>query len=211
MSKKKSSVKKPIVEVSKTPVPVGEDTQFEVVPKEEAVQTEVGKPEEIQPEVVQLEIVQLEPAKIEESIEKPELIDQPNPQPKPKPLTMASLRLEIDELRNIIQSQSQQIADLMSGPVLKRKPMTSNGKVQIKDKTTGRVFPSKNNTYQTLLKGGTLKDLVDKGIFGDVPSKNSFGWYALNRAFPGRFEEITPDTIQTINKNQKESDNNENQ
>ena len=54
-----------------------------------------------------------------------------------------------------------------------------NGKVQIRDKQTGTIYPSKNNAYQTLLKSGELKDLVDKGIFGDIPEKNTFGWYAL--------------------------------
>ena len=54
---------------------------------------------------------------------------------------------------------------------------------------TGEVYPSKNNAYQTLLKAGELKELVDKGIFGAVPEKNTFGWYALVRAWPDRFEE----------------------
>jgi len=40
------------------------------------------------------------------------------------------------------------------------------------------------------LKSGALKELVDKGVFGSVPEKNTFGWYALARAFPDRFEEV---------------------
>ena len=35
-----------------------------------------------------------------------------------------------------------------------------------------------------------LKELVDKGVFGDVPGKNNFGWYQLKREWPDRFEEI---------------------
>jgi hypothetical protein len=54
---------------------------------------------------------------------------------------MVSLKAEIDELRSLIQAQSQQIAELLSGHAVKRKP-TANGKVQIKDKTTGKVYPS---------------------------------------------------------------------
>jgi hypothetical protein len=41
-----------------------------------------------------------------------------------------------------------------------------------------------------MLKAGELKDLVAKGIFGDVPEKNTFGVYALFRAYPDRFEEV---------------------
>ncbi|MFC1871493.1 hypothetical protein ACFLYF_03740 [Chloroflexota bacterium] len=32
--------------------------------------------------------------------------------------------------------------------------------------------------------------MVDKGIFGDNPAKNTFGWYALVRELPDRFEEV---------------------
>jgi len=55
---------------------------------------------------------------------------------------------------------------------------------------TGKIYPSKNNVYQSLLKAGDLKDLVEKGVFGAIPAKNSFGCYNLFRAYPGRFEEI---------------------
>lgn len=52
------------------------------------------------------------------------------------------------------------------------------------------MYPSKNNAYQTLLKSGELKDLVDKGVFGETPEKNTFGWYVLEREWPDRFEEV---------------------
>jgi len=58
------------------------------------------------------------------------------------------------------------------------------------DKQTGEIYPSKNNAYQSLLKSGELKDLVDKGVFGPVPEKNTFGWYILVRMLPDRFEEV---------------------
>jgi hypothetical protein len=35
-----------------------------------------------------------------------------------------------------------------------------------------------------------LKALVDKGLFGDIPEKNTFGWYVLVREWPDRFEEV---------------------
>jgi hypothetical protein len=109
--------------------------------------------------------------------------------PKPKPLNMASLKTEVDELRTLIQTLTTQMADVQSQLSLKRKP-TVNNKVQIKDTVTGRIYKSKNNVYQTMLKAGELKDLVEKGIFGTVPEKNTFGVYALFRAYPDRFEEI---------------------
>ena len=84
------------------------------------------------------------------------------------------------------------ITQLQETLARKRKPVSSNGKVQILDKQTGEIYPSKNNAYQTLLKSGELKDLVDKGVFGDIPEKNTFGWYALVRELPDRFEEVKP-------------------
>ena len=81
------------------------------------------------------------------------------------------------------------MADVQSQLALKRKP-TANNKIQIRDKQTGKIYKSKNSVYQTLLKAGELKDLVEKGIFGDIPEKNTFGVYALFRAYPDRFEEV---------------------
>ena len=108
----------------------------------------------------------------------------------PKTVTLAYLYSELLTHRQIIQQHAQQIAALQEASTRKRKPMTSNGKVQIKYKPTGKVYKSKNATYQTMLKEGSLKELIDQGIFGDNPQKNSFGWYALVRAWPDRFEEI---------------------
>jgi hypothetical protein len=115
------------------------------------------------------------------------------PPPKPRPLTMASLKAELDELRALVQAQSTQIADMRSLLALKRKP-TKNARIQIRDKETGRIYKSKNNCYQSLLKKGALKEMVDKGVFGDIPSKNNFGWFTLNHAYPDRFEEVKPDS-----------------
>ena len=82
------------------------------------------------------------------------------------------------------------ITQLQETLARKRKPVASNGKVQIRDKHTGTIYPSKNNAYQTLLKSGELKELVDKGLFVDIPQKNTFGWYVLVREWPDRFEEV---------------------
>jgi len=78
----------------------------------------------------------------------------------------------------------------METPTRQRKPPVSNGKIMIKDKLTGKVYPSKNNVYQSLLKAGDLKELVDKGVFGPIPEKNNFGCYNLFRAWPDRFQEV---------------------
>lgn len=124
----------------------------------------------------------------------PKQVIKPTSTPKPevkKPMTLSSLQKELEALKQTIQDHTQMIADLQSELSRKRKP-TANGKIQIKDKKTDKVYPSKNNCYQSLLKAGELKDLVDKGIFGSNPEKNTFGWYALVRALPDRFEEIKP-------------------
>jgi hypothetical protein len=73
----------------------------------------------------------------------------PIPHVKAKPLTMASLHNELEELRKIVDQQAIQIKQLMETPVRQRKPPLSNGKVQIKDTKTGKIYPSKNNAYQT--------------------------------------------------------------
>jgi hypothetical protein len=111
---------------------------------------------------------------------------------KSKPLTMADLKREIDSLHQVLLEHTRQIAEVQEALARKRRPVP-NGKVQIKDTQTGKIYPSKNATYRTLLKSGALKELVDKGIFGLNPEKNTFGWYALNRAWPDRFEEIKPE------------------
>jgi hypothetical protein len=104
---------------------------------------------------------------------------------------MVNLKVEVDELRALIQTLTTQMAEVQSQPARKRSPTANgNGKVQIKDTVTGKIYKSKNNVYQTMLKAGELKDLVEKGIFGAVPEKNTFGVYALFRAYPDRFEEV---------------------
>jgi hypothetical protein len=108
----------------------------------------------------------------------------------PKPQTMANITKEIDALWQAISQQNKLIVEFQETLARKRRPPASNGKVKVKDKKTGKVYPSKNNAYQTLLRAGELKGLVDKGVFGDVPEKNNFGWYALKRELPDRFEEI---------------------
>lgn len=107
-----------------------------------------------------------------------------------KPLTMADLKKDLDFLQQVVSEHTHLIAELQEALARKRKPPASNGKIKIRDKKTGKIYPSKNNAYQTLLKAGELKDLVAKGVFGDVPEKNTFGWYALIREWPDRFEEV---------------------
>jgi hypothetical protein len=113
----------------------------------------------------------------------------------PKPETvepkLSDIKLILDALTATILDHTRQIAELQETLARKRKPVP-NGKVQIRDKKTGTIYPSKNNAYQTLLKSGELKDLMDKGIFSDIPEKNTFGWYALVRELPDRFEEVKP-------------------
>ena len=113
--------------------------------------------------------------------------------PEPPVISLSALQLELTSVKELVLAHTQQIAELQAKLSRKRSP-AHNGKVQIKDKTTGTVYPSKNNAYQSLLKAGELKDLVDKGIFGLEPEKNNFGWFALVRALPDRFEEVKAET-----------------
>jgi hypothetical protein len=120
--------------------------------------------------------------------EAPEQAQEPE-QDIPPMRTLDDLYMEVLRLRQVAMDHTKQIAELQSRPI-KKRVMTHNGKVQIRDKETGNVYPSKNNAYQSLLKAGELKELVDKGIFGPIPEKNNFGWFALVRALPDRFEEV---------------------
>jgi hypothetical protein len=163
------------------------------------VKVEAKATEETQPEITQIEPEQEEkttaaveevtriPAPTPDMDIEPLLTSQPSS--KPKPLTMASLKAEVDELNKHILNLTMEMADIKIQLALKRKP-TANNKVQIRDKVTGKIYKSKNSVYQTMLKAGDLKDLVEKGIFGEIPEKNTFGVYALFRAWPDRFEEV---------------------
>jgi len=147
----------------------------------EETQPEITRPEPVQEEKVTQPVGEATPA--------PTPVIKVEPPSKLKPLTMASLKAEVDELHKHIFDLTMEMADIKIQLALKRKP-TANNKVQIRDKQTGKIYKSKNNVYQTMLKAGELKDLVEKGIFGDIPEKNTFGVYALFRAWPDRFEEV---------------------
>ena len=162
----------------------------------EVEEAEPEKSAEVEPQPV-IEVV-AEPAPTVELVVgvKPPPVIEPTsasvPPAKPKPLTLISLHGELEELRKIIDGQAIIIKQLMETPTRQRKPPVSNGKVEILDSLTLRKFPSKNATYQTLLKAGELDDLVKQGVFGSDPSHNSFGCYNLFRAYPGRFVEVKP-------------------
>jgi len=138
-------------------------------------------PTEVQPESEALET----PPEPVTSTTEPEPTTTPAPAP-----TFESLFEELQSLKMLVEEHASLIIQLQETLARKRKPVASNGKIQIRDKQTGTVYPSKNNVYQTLLKSGELKDLVDKGIFGSIPQKNTFGWYVLVREWPDRFEEV---------------------
>ena len=126
----------------------------------------------------------------------PEKGSTTTPEQEPAP-TLEQLHQEILSLKQQIFNHANLITQLQETLARKRKPVTSNGKVQIRDKKTGKIYPSKNNVYQTLLKAGELKSLVDKGLFGPVPEKNTFGWYTLVREWPDRFEEVAAEEKQS--------------
>ena len=160
------------------------------------------KPEATKSEPVQEEKV-TEPVKEVTSTPTPEPTPTPAPTPetkveppatttspsKPKPLTLASLKTDVDALNKCIQLMGLKLEDFEAFVALKRKP-TNSSRIQIRDKVTGKIYKSKNSVYQTMLKAGELSDLVKAGIFGTSPEKNTFGVYALFRAYPDRFEEV---------------------
>jgi hypothetical protein len=113
----------------------------------------------------------------------------PNP---PKKLTLSNVLHELETLKQTVLHHTEQLADIESRLTRARKSTspTSRTRVQIRDKQTGTVYRSQNATYRSLLKSGELKELVDKGVFGSVPEANSYGWFALWRAWPNRFVEV---------------------
>ena len=178
-------------------VPTIQLDELLVEDKIEPVQkVEPEKSAEVEPLSVIEVVAEPEPT-VEPIVEtKPQAVIEPTPAPvKPKPLTMISLHSELEELRQVVDQQAILIKQLIETPARQRKPPTSNGKVQIKDTLTGKIYPSKNNVYQSLLKAGELDDLVKQGVFGSDPSKNSFGCYNLFRAYPNRFVEVKPEEI----------------
>jgi hypothetical protein len=187
MVKKKKSVstasEEPVVEQPIDPTPPEEFPSVQV--EEVSVEQPTEPVAEVEPVVETVPMV-------EPIVEvKPQPVVEPASAPvKPKPLTMTSLHAEIEELRKIVDGQATLIKQLMETPARQRKPPTSNGKVQIRDTKTEKIYPSKNNVYQSLLKAGELDDLVKQGVFGSDPAKNSFGCYNLFRAWPNRFEEV---------------------
>jgi len=155
-----------------------------MVTKKSTTKEKASKPEE--PQTQKTPPIETPPVPQKESTTTPKLEKLSTP----PPLTMKQLHQELETLKQVVGEHAQLIAQLQETLARKRKAVQSNGKVQIKDKQTGSVYPSKNNAYQSLLKAGELKDLVDKGIFGPDPEKNTFGWYALVREWPDRFEEV---------------------
>jgi hypothetical protein len=180
-SKKKTATKvvEPVEQIIDSEPPEEPSIQLDELPVEK-------KTEQVQ---------KAEPEKSAEPQPVVEVVVEPAPAPVPpklKPLTLISLHNELEELRQIVDQQAILIKQLLETPVRQRKPPTSNGKVQIQDTKTGKIYPSKNNVYQSLLKAGELDDLVKQGVFGADPAHNSFGCYNLFRAYPGRFVEVKP-------------------
>lgn len=155
--------------------------------KKSAIKKPESKPTPPEPEKQKPQEVKPPEQPPEPQLKAPESSPAPQPE-KPKPL--AYLNQELQSLKHQVDEHANLMTQLQEILIRKRKPVASNGKVQIKDKQTGTVYRSKNNAYQSLLKSGALKDLVDKGVLGPDPQKNTFGWYTLVREWPDRFEEV---------------------
>ena len=177
------------------PEPVEEVPTIQIEEVHDTESESVEQPVEPEPVVEPQPIVEV----VAEPVPKVEPVVEVKPQPvvestpasvppaKPKPLTLLSLSGELNALRQIVDQQAILIKQLMETPARQRKPPTSNGKVQIKDTLTGKIYPSKNNVYQSLFKAGELDALVKQGVFGSDPAHNSFGCYNLFRFYKDRF------------------------
>ena len=200
-SKKKKTTTNKVVPVEAEqlidPEPVEEVPTIQIEEVHDTESESVEQPVEPEPVVETAPIVepvaQEKEAEPEKSADAEHVELTPIPHIKAKPITLVSLHAEVEALRTIVDQQVIQIKLLMAPPMRQRNPPLSNGKVQIKDTLTGKIYPSKNATYQTLLKSGELEDLVKQGVFGSDPIKNSFGCYNLFRAFPNRFVEVKPE------------------
>lgn len=172
--------------------------------------TAVAKVEEVKPEVEAPKTAPTEIGTTKPEEVKPEATPPAKVTPEPEettpqavtPMSLADLQAIVQSLTTTITEHSQQISELQEALARKRKA-TPNGKVQIRDTKTGKVYPSKNNTYQSLLKAGELQELVDKGVFGADPSHNNFGWFALRREWPDRFEEIREKKTEEVKPEEK--------
>ena len=192
MSKKKSTIKKaPVESVVEQPIDPTPPEEVPSVQLEEPVQTEL----EPVAEVESTRFAEPEKsAEVEPTIVEPPVDNEP-PHipvlgPKPKNLTMAYLQEEIDYLMALDALRIYQNSQKSETIARKRNPPNSNGKIQMLDKVSGRTYPSKNNLYLSLLKAGELTELVEKGLFGPNPEKNTFGVFSLLRAWPTRFQPI---------------------
>jgi len=180
--KEEQSKPTPAKTEAKKEIPKPAPAEKPPIPKEESKATSKPTPAPPKKLIVITEAISTSPVET-----KPEQSKEPSPK---QPPTLESLYQEIQALKNLALQHAELISQLQETLSHKRKPVTSNGKIQIKDKKTGEIYPSKNNAYQSLLKAGELKDLVDKGLFGPNPIKNTFGWYTLSRLMPDRFGEI---------------------
>ena len=193
MTKKKSATKKvePVVEEQIDPTPPEDVPTIQI---EEAPVEQSTEPEPVAETAPIVEpVAQVKEAEPEKSADAEHVELTPIPHIKAKPITLVSLHAEVEALRTIVDQQVIQIKLLMAPPMRQRNPPQSNGKVQIKDTKTGKIYPSKNNVYQSLLKAGELEDLVKQGVFGADPVHNSFGCYNLFRSYPNRFVQIKPE------------------
>ena len=117
----------------KTTAKVTEETQPEATLTEPEQEEKVTQPVE--------EATPTPTSTPETKVEPPVIIEPP---PKPKPPTMVSLKADVDELHKHVLDLTMQMADINIQLALKRKP-TANGKIQIRDKQTGKIYKSKRN------------------------------------------------------------------
>jgi hypothetical protein len=60
-------------------------------------------------------------------------------------------------------------------------------RTSVLDTKTGKAYSNRDKAYHGLLDAGELVDFVKAGKFGKDPEHN-YGWYVIEKTFPGRFE-----------------------
>jgi hypothetical protein len=135
------------------------DTEIKGKAKEKT-KSETTKPEPVQEEHVPEEKVTqpvLEVTPTPTPTPTPETKVEPpaaTPPSKPKPLTLVSLKTDVDALNKCLQLMDLKLEGFEALVAMKRRPPANSNKVQIRDKQTNKLYPSKNSVYQNLLKAG---------------------------------------------------------
>ncbi len=94
--------------------------------------------------------------------------------------TLEQLHQELQSLKQLVETHANLITQLQETLARKRRPVASNGKVQIWDKQIGTIYPNKNDAYRVLKAGGRIM-VSDIVLFKAIPDAilNSIEMYGI--------------------------------